>query len=46
MDDHWRIIETVRELNRGAFCERVIEAVGKQGPLDLAAELTRERGGW
>jgi threonine dehydrogenase-like Zn-dependent dehydrogenase len=44
MDDHWRIIETVRELTSGAFCERVIEAVGKQWPLDLAAELTRERG--
>jgi threonine dehydrogenase-like Zn-dependent dehydrogenase len=44
MDDHWRIIEAVRELTGGAFCERVIEAVGKQWPLDLAAELTRERG--
>jgi threonine dehydrogenase-like Zn-dependent dehydrogenase len=44
MDDHWRIVETVRELTRGAFCPRVIEAVGKQWPLDLAAELTAERG--
>jgi threonine dehydrogenase-like Zn-dependent dehydrogenase len=44
MDDHWRIIETVRELTGGVFCERVIEAVGKQWPLDLSAELTRERG--
>jgi len=44
MDDHWRIIEAVRELTGGALCERVIEAVGKQWPLDLAAELTRERG--
>ena len=26
------------------FCDVVIEAVGKQWPLDLAAELTRERG--
>ena len=44
MHDHWQIIERVRELTGGAFCERVIEAVGKQWPLDLAAELTREGG--
>lgn len=44
MDDHWRIIEDVRTLTDGQFCDRVIEAVGKQWPLDLAAELTRERG--
>jgi threonine dehydrogenase-like Zn-dependent dehydrogenase len=44
MDDHWRIIERVRELTCGRFCDVVIEAVGKQWPLDLAAELTRERG--
>jgi threonine dehydrogenase-like Zn-dependent dehydrogenase len=44
MDDHWRIIETVREMTGGAFCDRVIEAVGKQWPLDLAGEITRERG--
>jgi len=44
MDDHWRIIERVKALTGGTFCDRVIEAVGKQWPLDLAAELTRERG--
>jgi threonine dehydrogenase-like Zn-dependent dehydrogenase len=44
MHDHWQIIERVRELTGGVFCERVIEAVGKQWPLDLAAELTREGG--
>ncbi|WP_165224070.1 MDR/zinc-dependent alcohol dehydrogenase-like family protein [Affinirhizobium pseudoryzae] len=44
MDDHWRIIEQVKSLTEGRFCDRVIEAVGKQWPLDLAAELTRERG--
>ena len=44
MDDHWRIIEQVGELTGGAFCDCVIEAVGKQWPLDLAAELTRVRG--
>lgn len=44
MDDHWAIIEKVRELTGGRFCERVIEAVGKQWPLDLSAELCAERG--
>ncbi|HEV2567391.1 MDR/zinc-dependent alcohol dehydrogenase-like family protein [Sphingomonas sp.] len=44
MDDHNRIIERVKDLTGGRFCERVIEAVGKQWPLDLAAELTGERG--
>ncbi|MVA38043.1 MDR/zinc-dependent alcohol dehydrogenase-like family protein [Agrobacterium vitis] len=44
MDDHARIIEAVRELTQDQFCDRVIEAVGKQWPLDLAAELTQERG--
>lgn len=44
MDDHWRIIEEVRALTDGRFCDRVIEAVGKQWPLDLAGELTGERG--
>lgn len=44
MDDHWQVIETVKELTDGRFCDRVIEAVGKQWPLDLAGELTRERG--
>jgi len=44
MDDHYAIIEKVKELTDGQFCDRVIEAVGKQWPLDLSAELTRERG--
>ena len=44
MEDHTGIIERVKELTGGKFCERVIEAVGKQWPLDLAAELTAERG--
>jgi threonine dehydrogenase-like Zn-dependent dehydrogenase len=44
MEDHNGIIERVKDLTGGAFCERVIEAVGKQWPLDLSAELTRERG--
>jgi threonine dehydrogenase-like Zn-dependent dehydrogenase len=44
MDDHHAIIEKVKEMTGGTFCDRVIEAVGKQWPLDLAGELTRERG--
>lgn len=44
MDDHQRIIDRVRDFTGGRFCDRVIEAVGKQWPLDLAAELTAERG--
>jgi threonine dehydrogenase-like Zn-dependent dehydrogenase len=44
MHDHGEIIECVRELTDGTFCDRVIEAVGKQWPLDLAGELTGEGG--
>ncbi len=44
MDDHNGVIARVKELTGARFCERVIEAVGKQWPLDLAGELTRERG--
>jgi threonine dehydrogenase-like Zn-dependent dehydrogenase len=39
MDDHWRIIEQVKAITGEALCERVIECVGKQWPLDLAGEL-------
>ncbi len=44
MDDHCAIIERVTALTDGRFCDRVIEAVGKQWPLDLAAELAAEGG--
>jgi threonine dehydrogenase-like Zn-dependent dehydrogenase len=44
MDNHRAVIERVQALTGGALCDCVIEAVGKQWPLDLAAELTRERG--
>ena len=43
MDEHNQIIERVREMTAGAMCDRVLEAVGKQWPLDLAAELTATR---
>jgi len=39
MDDHYAIIERVKALTGEALCERVIECVGKQWPLDLAGEL-------
>ena len=39
MDDHWAIIERVKALTGESLCERVIEAVGLQWPLDLAGEL-------
>jgi threonine dehydrogenase-like Zn-dependent dehydrogenase len=44
MDDHYAIIERVNALTGGTGCDRVIEAVGKQWPLDLAGELVREGG--
>lgn len=44
MDDHYKIIEKVKELTNGNFCERVIECTGKEWPLNLAGELTAERG--
>jgi len=37
-------MESVSELTHGRGCECVIEAAGKQESLDLASELTSERG--
>ncbi len=44
LDENWQVIERVKELTGGEFCPVVIECVGKQGPLDLAGELTGVRG--
>jgi threonine dehydrogenase-like Zn-dependent dehydrogenase len=44
MHDHHAIIARVHELTGGRGCERVIEAVGKQWPLDLAGELVAQGG--
>src|SRR5262249_51584399 len=44
LDDHRRVIEEVVDLTQGECCDLVIEATGEQWPLDLATELTRERG--
>jgi threonine dehydrogenase-like Zn-dependent dehydrogenase len=44
MHDHHAIVAEVQRLTDGRGCERVIEAVGKQWPLDLAGELVAEGG--
>jgi threonine dehydrogenase-like Zn-dependent dehydrogenase len=44
MDDHWRVLDEVKRLTGEKMCERTIEAVGLQWPLDLAGEITGERG--
>ena len=44
MENHQQIIERVKNVTEGKFCDCVIEAAGKQWPVDLAGELTRERG--
>ncbi len=44
MINHRRIIEEVFELTCREGCDRVIEAIGEQWPLDLAAELASEGG--
>jgi threonine dehydrogenase-like Zn-dependent dehydrogenase len=40
----WRVVDEVHRLTGGALCDVVVEAVGTQGPLDLAAQLVRARG--
>ena len=44
MDDHYRIIEKVKEITGDKFCDRVIEVTGKEWPLNLSIEITGERG--
>ncbi|MFZ0490690.1 MAG: zinc-binding dehydrogenase [Salegentibacter sp.] len=44
MDDHYQIIEKIKELTDGNFCDRVIECTGKEWPLNLSIEITGERG--
>lgn len=44
MEDHWQIIDQVKTLTGDHMCPVVIEVVGKQWPLDLAAELVCEGG--
>ena len=42
--DQAAVIRRVKDLTGGKLCERVIECVGAQETLDLAGELTAERG--
>jgi 2-desacetyl-2-hydroxyethyl bacteriochlorophyllide A dehydrogenase len=44
LEDGDRIAATVEQLTDGQGADRVIEAVGLQAPLDLAARLVRVRG--
>lgn len=44
LDDPARVRDAVLQWTNQCGCECVIEAVGAQAPLDLAAELTCERG--
>ncbi|MGE5518358.1 MAG: MDR/zinc-dependent alcohol dehydrogenase-like family protein [Candidatus Dadabacteria bacterium] len=40
----WEVANHVSELTSGRFCERVIEATGKQEGIDLATEIIAEGG--
>ncbi len=44
MGERWQVIEAVRAITGEAFCPVVIECVGHEEPLNLAAELTGVRG--
>jgi threonine dehydrogenase-like Zn-dependent dehydrogenase len=44
LEEPWRVVEQVKALTGEELCPVVIEATGKQGPLDVAAELTGVRG--
>lgn len=44
LNDHWEIIERVKKITEGKLCHRVIEATGKEWPLNLAGELLKNRG--
>lgn len=44
IDDGQRALQSVRQLTHGRGCDCVIEAAGTQESLDLASELTSERG--
>jgi threonine dehydrogenase-like Zn-dependent dehydrogenase len=44
LEEQWRVVDRVTALTGEAMCARVIECVGLQGPLDLASQLTAERG--
>ncbi|HET9623321.1 MAG TPA: zinc-binding dehydrogenase [Kofleriaceae bacterium] len=43
-DDDGGVVSEVERLTQGGLCDRVIELVGLQRPLDLAAKLCKVRG--
>lgn len=43
-EDYYQAIDRVREFTDNQFCDRVIEATGKQQPLNLAGEIVGVRG--
>jgi threonine dehydrogenase-like Zn-dependent dehydrogenase len=44
MDDHHQVIEKVRQVTGGQWCQRVVECTGLEWPLQLASELCAIRG--
>jgi len=44
MDDHWKVLEQVKQLTGERWCERVIECTGLEWPLQLAGEMCAVRG--
>lgn len=44
IEDYNIVKDQVNALTDGRWCDRVIECTGKEGPLNLAGELTRVRG--
>jgi threonine dehydrogenase-like Zn-dependent dehydrogenase len=44
LTNNYDVVQQVSKITGGRLCERVIEATGKQGPLDLATDLSAEYG--
>lgn len=44
LDDHWRVVEWVKQQTDGRGADVVVECTGKQWPLDLAGDAVREMG--
>lgn len=44
LDDHYRVIEKIKALTKGEFCDKTLECTGKEWPLNLGIEITRTKG--
>ncbi len=44
MMDHWTILDEVRRITGGRMADTVVEAVGKEWPLNLAGDIVAEGG--